>query len=217
MTECPAWQPRYRVRRIGPTAGGVPWDRAEALREFRFPWEERPTPKTEFRALWDGEHLFFRFDCEDSDLVLGDGADAREKVMGSDRAELFFARDLTLDPYYALEVDPRGEVLAYEARYYRRMNWAWTFRGLQVRGEITGGGYCVEGSIPLATLRELGVLRPGEGTMMAGVFRAEFSRRGEGICQGWMSWVDPGTGKPDFHVPAAFGLFELVERTRGGG
>lgn len=209
MTDPLASLPRYRVRNV-PACAAVPaWSDAVVLREFRFPWENRSAPATEFRALWDGARLFFRFDCEDGDLVLGEGRDAKEKVMGSDRAEVFFARDLALDPYYALEMDPRGEVLAYEARYYRRMNWEWSFPGLEVRAEIRRTGYVVEGSIPLATLRELGVLRAGEAALLAGVFRAEFHHQGEAVHPGWMSWVDPRTEKPDFHVPAAFGRFEL--------
>ena len=38
-------------------------------------------------------------------------ADAMEKVIGSDRVEIFFAPELDLQPYYCLEMDPRGEVL----------------------------------------------------------------------------------------------------------
>lgn len=202
---------RYQVRKVPQGPGDPPWSRAVVLADFRFPWENRAAPRTEFRALWDGERLCFRFDCEDADLVLAEGRDAKEKVMGSDRAEVFFARDLALDPYYALEIDPRGEVLAYEARFYRRMNWDWTFPGLRVRAEIRGAGYCVEAAIPLAGLRELGVLQVGKSTLLAGVFRAEFRQEDGEVQPGWMSWVDPRTDKPDFHVPAAFGLFELEE------
>lgn len=238
---------RYSVHRNPGGAGArMEWECAEVLRDFRFPWEDRAAPGTEFRALWDEIWFRFRFVCEDGDLVLGEGSDAREKVMGSDRAEIFFARDLALDPYFALEVDPRGEVLDYEARHYRRMNWEWTFPGLEVKAGIRAGGYEVEGGIPLAVLRDLGVLhpgsgmgcgdlaqsagregelpgphllglgqRPGERSMLAGIFRAEFHREGAGIHQGWMSWVDPGTERPDFHVPGAFGLLDLVGEKDG--
>ena len=29
----------------------------------------------------------------------------------------------------------------------------------------------------------------------------------DGIVQDWISWIHPGTQKPDFHVPASFGTF----------
>ncbi|MCB1237964.1 MAG: carbohydrate-binding family 9-like protein [Verrucomicrobiae bacterium] len=203
--------PRYRVRNCHGFFADVPWETADVLANFAFPWEDRPAPRTEFRALWDAECLLFRFDCEDDDLVLADGADAKEKVIGSDRAEIFFAPDLSLDPYFALEMDPRGEVLDYEARHHRRMNWDWTFPHLTLRAEIAGAGYTVKGTIPLQTLRDLHVLKPGASEFFAGVFRAEFSHRDDGdVHQGWMAWVDPKTETPDFHVPSAFGVFELV-------
>ena len=100
----------YVVHRCPP--GLVSWESAAVLRDFRFPWEMRPAPATEFRALHDGTQVHFRFDCDDMDLVLAAG-DARERVLGSDRVELFFAADARLDPYHCFEMEPRGGVLAY--------------------------------------------------------------------------------------------------------
>jgi len=92
--------------------GGDPgWQSAHVLTDFSFPWTKRTPPATEFRALWNGQHLYFRFDVTDTDVVLGEGADAMEKVIGSDRVEIFFSTGPKLNPYYAIEVDPRGEIL----------------------------------------------------------------------------------------------------------
>ena len=77
----------------------------------------------------------------------------------------------------------------------------------------TATGYVVEGSIPHETFKALGLpsLVAGE-RMQVGVFRAEFSRGGDGrIVEEWISWVRPGTEKPDFHVSSAFGWFERGE------
>ena len=203
---------RYRVHSAA-DATALDWSDAECLTDFTFPWEERPAPLTEFRALWTDSALHFRFDCEDDDIVLAAGADDDEKVMGSDRVEIFLAPDLGLSPYYGLEMDPRGAVLAYEARYHRRFNWDWRCEGLALTAAIDGDRYRVEGSIPLATLRSLGVWEPGNTEFHAGVYRAEFSHTPEGeVHQGWMAWVDPGTETPDFHLPASFGVFELAGR-----
>lgn len=186
------------------------WSQAEALTDFIFPWENKEAPKTEFRALWDKTHLHFRFDCQDEDLVLPDGPTAKDRVIDSDRVEIFFAPDLSLKPYFCLEMSPRGDVLAYEARFYREMNWDWHCEGLQIDAQIDNNHYTVSGCIPLDTLRQLKVLRSRE--MHAGIYRAEFHHKSDGsVHSGWMPWVNPHTERPDFHVPASFGVLELVD------
>ena len=113
----------YQVRRT--TGAALDWSTAALLDDFTFPWEQSAVPRTEFRALCDDEQLHFRFECVDQDLVLAEGATARERVEGSDRVELFVTPALTLDPYYCLELDPRGEVHDYRCRTYRQFDWDW--------------------------------------------------------------------------------------------
>jgi hypothetical protein len=48
---------RYHVQ------NAMNWPEAVLLTDFTFPWEDRPTPKTEFRAMHDEEMFRFRFDC----------------------------------------------------------------------------------------------------------------------------------------------------------
>jgi hypothetical protein len=44
-----------------------------------------------------------------------------------------------------------------------------------------------------------------------GVYRAEFSHLPSGgVHFGWLSWLQPITEKPDFHVPSSFGVWELL-------
>jgi hypothetical protein len=199
---------RYHVRSSASSI--LEWSHAETLANFIFPWENREAPKTEFRALWDETLLHFRFDCLDEDLVLPDGPTAKDRVIDSDRVEIFFAPDLSLKPYFCLEMSPRGDVLAYEARFYREMNWDWHCEGLQLAAQIDNNHYTVSGSIPLDTLRQLKVLRSRE--MHAGIYRAEFHHMADGtVHSGWMPWVNPNTERPDFHVPDSFGVLELVD------
>lgn len=190
------------------------WQLAHALTDFTFPWSKRLPPATEFRALWDAQQFYFRYDVADSDVVLGDGADAMQNVIGSDRVEIFFSTGPQLNPYYGVEIDPRGEVLDYEARFHRQMNWQWTCEDLQVATSLTDRGYIVEGRLPLTTFRKLGcVHQDASGEyLIAGLYRAEFSSpaaAGEPVIEDWMSWVDPQVSQPDFHVPTSFGTIRL--------
>lgn len=200
---------RYAVHRL--TNPEPDWSAAEVLTDFVFPWETTVPPLTEFRALWGEESLHFRFDCADDDLVVADGLTAKDRVIGSDRVELFLAPDLSLNPYYCFEIDPRGDVLAYRARFHRLMDWEWSCDALQVlSAQMDRNRYRVEGTLRLETLRDLNVLKPGSHEFFAGVYRAEFSHKPDGLVHmGWMPWVNPNTENPDFHVPASFGVFEL--------
>jgi hypothetical protein len=191
-------------------AGRPGWASAKVLSDFRFPWEERAAPVTEFRALHDGTHLFFRFDCADDNLVLAEGATEKERVLGSDRVELFFAADARLDPYHCFEMEPRGGVLAYRGRFHRRFDWDWQGPDPCLQTCLGEKQYRVEGRLPLAELRAWGVLRPGSRELLVGVHRAEFARLADGTVRpGWMTWAAPSTDRPDFHVPEAFGVLEL--------
>ncbi|MEN3943772.1 carbohydrate-binding family 9-like protein [Prosthecobacter sp. SYSU 5D2] len=201
--------PTYQVHRIGHP--GFEWNHVVQITDFTFPWETTPAPQTCFRAAWNEENLIFRFDCVDEDLVLGEGETLKDRVLGSDRVEIFFAPDLSLNPYYAFEISPHGEVLAYRARHYRQYDWEWTCPELVVEAKIDGKDYQVQGTLPMAVLRDLDILKPGATEFFAGVFRAEFSHKPDGgIHSGWMPWVNPQTERPDFHVPSAFGVFELL-------
>jgi hypothetical protein len=201
---------RYHLHRMTTTAPD--WTQAEVLTDFSFPWENREAPVTEFRALWDDEYLHFRFDCIDHDLVLGQGVTVKERVLDSDRVEIFLTPDLSLTPYYCFEMSPRGEVLTYRARHHRQFDWDWTCPDFQLSGSIDSPRYRVEGRLPLTMLREWGVIKTGTRDFFAGVYRGEFSHRPDGSIQpGWMPWVNPQTGRPDFHVPESFGVFEMLE------
>ncbi len=196
--------------------GGDPgWQLAHVLTDFSFPWTKRTPPATEFRALWNEQHLYFRFDVTDADVVLGEGANAMEKVIGSDRVEIFFSTGPDLNPYYGIEIDPRGEVLDYEATYHRNLNFEWSCDGLVTQSSLNDFGYVAEGLIPIATLRKLGCLHQDEAGqyLLAGLYRAEFSRSpdGESVIEDWMSWVDPEVASPDFHVPSSFGTIRWVQ------
>ncbi|NLS98256.1 MAG: endoxylanase [Planctomycetaceae bacterium] len=183
------------------------WEQANLETGFAFPWENRPVPRTEFRALFDDWALYFAFRADDDDVVLAEDYQGKEDVVREDRVELFFALDDELANYYCLEIDPLGRVLDYHANYYRRFDRSWACPGLDVTGRRTEEGYRVEGLIPLRSLQLLGFPALDSGRPIKfGIYRAEFSHtEGSGWSESWISWVDPQTAEPDFHVPASFG------------
>ncbi len=179
---------------------------------FSFPWRERKTPRTAMCCVCDGKRLLFAYECDDSDLVLRGVVPADEMTAAQgDRVELFFAKDAELKEYYGLEMNPAGNVLAYRASFYRKYDRSWDCPGLVLAAATHGGGYVVEGSIPLTTLTELcgADLSKGE-PLRVGAFRAEYSHiEGDAPEEAWISWVRPKAETPDFHIPSAFGTFRL--------
>ncbi len=209
----------YRVQKHAPTppltgrADDPAWQAAEALTDFRFPWQERPAPATAFRALWNEEFLSFQFVVHDDDIVLGEGETQEQAVLGSDRVELFFAADPDLQHYYTLEMDPRAWVFDAHGSQYRKIDSAWDWPGLELAASLTDDGYILEGRIPMASFAELDLWQDGERRRLrCGVFRAEFGHEAGGsVRQNWISWIMPDSPKPDFHIPSAFGQWELVD------
>jgi hypothetical protein len=207
------------------------WSGAHVEKRFVFPWKNTAAPSTEFRALCDDANLYFSFCVHDDDIVvLGELSDEQDAVF-EDRVELYFSRDDQLQTYYCLEIDSRGRVFDYRGSYYRRLEPAWQLAGLETKASTREDGYVVEGRIRLASLQELGFprLRPG-AKIRCGLYRAEFrpdrsgrpvdrsasihnlGRQVEGSppIESWISWVDPQTEQPDFHVPSSLGWLEIV-------
>jgi len=189
------------------------WDKANITNDFSYPWEEQTPPKTSFRALYDDDYFYFRFDVEDNNVLTHVSEDHKMEVVDSDRVEIFFRQDEKLNPYYCLEMDARGRVLDYVTRYYRDFDYEWQWPGtdnLSVKASETNEGYVVEGAISLASLKELGLLK--NNVMEAGLYR--------GYCMHlpnpdselrWISWVNPEVEEPDFHIPSSFGKLKLEQ------
>lgn len=209
----------YTVRSVEPATitidgvvGDSEWPVDAWERGFSFPWLTRKTPRTEMCCVCDGERLLFAFQCDESDLVLrGAVPEDESTVAQGDRVEMFFAKDAALQEYYCFEMSPAGTVLDYRASFYRKFDHSWECPGLVLRASTHRGGYVVEGSIPLTTLKEMcgADLLRGE-PIRVGAFRAEYSHReDEAPEEAWISWNDPKVEKADFHIPSALGTFRL--------
>jgi len=224
------WRPAARIELDG-RAVEADWKLAAVERSFTFPWKQAPAPETEFRALCTEEFLYFTFRVHDEDIVVLDRLQDEEDAVFEDRVEMYFSCDERMQNYYCLEVDSRGRAFDYRGTFYRQLEPAWNWPGLETKASPLERGYVVEGRIPRASFPALGfpALRPGV-KIRCGLFRAEFShdrsgrpveqrdsihnrgRRLDGPppIQEWMAWVDPRTEEPDFHVPSSLGWLEIV-------
>ena len=193
-------------------ATGPNWSIVQKMDDFSYPWRSEIPPATIFQSAWDDRNFYFRFEVTDHNILTYRDTDHKEEVIYSDRVEIFFKKDDQMSPYFCLEMDAIGRVLDYEAHFYRKVdfNWTWPDNGLSVTSSRLANGYVVEGSISLSSLKTLGIL-DGQ-RMLAGIFRGEcVSLKDKNADLKWISWVDPGTEKPDFHVPSAFGVIDLKE------
>ena len=113
--------------------------------------------------------------------------------------------------YYGVEIDPQGRVHDYSIEYYRHFDGTWNLEGLDSAGVATDDGYIVEGKVPMASLQDLDLIH--DNVMRAGVYRAEFSLPAEDgeLVQEWISWIDPKTEAPDYHVDSSFGEFRFLQ------
>ncbi len=219
MITSKTYEARY-VPRANITPDGMltepAWEHANLETAFTFPWEQRSPPDTEFRAVYDTDALYFSFRVTDDDVVLAERFRTKMDVIVEDRVELFFARDERLAEYYCLEIDPLGRVLDYRASYHREFDFSWSFPELNAVGTLVPGGYTVAGRIPWAALQSLGFPPPSShNAIKFGIYRAEFRHAQEGQREGqgseeWISWVDPQTEEPDFHVPESFGYLKMA-------
>jgi hypothetical protein len=228
----------YQVRhlsaaaiRVNGRADSPDWLKARVERRFTFPWKRAAAPATEFRALCDDRHFYFAFRVHDDDIVVLDKLRDKQDVVFEDRVEMFFSRDDQMRDYYCVEIDPRGRAYDYRGSFYRRFDPAWSWPGLETKASPLERGYVVEGRFTLDGFEALGFprLRPGV-KIRCGLYRAEFShdRSGRPVVQRetihnrgrkldgpppleeWISWVDPRTAEPDFHVPSSLGWLEIV-------
>ena len=207
------------------------WSKAVVEKAFFFPWKKAPAPATEFRALCDETYLYFTFRVHDDDIVALERLRDKQEEVFEDRVELYFGRDEQMKDYYCLEVDSKGRAFDYRGSYPRHLDPSWKFEGLETKAAALAQGYEVEGRIPLKTFVALGfpALRPGV-KIRCGLYRAEFSHdrsgrkvepqasihtmglrmKGPPPIEEWLSWVDPKTKEPDFHVPSSMGWMEIV-------
>ncbi len=187
------------------------WDNAVVLRDFSSPWHVQDVDDIEFRAVHDGENLFVSYRVNDSSLRIDTKDDSKKSVDNSDRVELFLRSDKHLDPYYCLEIDPLGRVQDFIARPNRQFdyNWNWPKEDMTIKSYITATCFTVEVAISILSLKKFELIQK-DGTIEAGIYRAKYNQQPNGQFEPtWITWVDPKTETPNFHIASSFGKLKL--------
>lgn len=186
------------------------WASATVLTDFHFPWEpESGLPVISFKALHADHWLYLNFRVEDNNIKMFVDKNEKDEVINGDRVEIFFRIDENLLPYYCLEVDPVGRIYDYKVGHYRKFDteWSWPAEALDVTASRDALGYSVFFAVSKQSLLELGLLKDNE--MEVGLFRGKCVRAAVEPEMRWISWVNPSSPEPDFHIPSSFGKLIL--------
>lgn len=189
----------------------IDWSHARLLNDFVSPWQQAPT-NTIFRALYDDDFFYFRFDVKESNILVYRNQNDEQEVVRSERVEIFFRQDERLDPYFGLEMDASGRVYDYQAHHYRKFEpqWTWPEGQLEVRSKRLTDGYTVMGKVGLESLKTLGLMDGNR--LQAGLYRGRCTQLQGGNAEfHWISWIDPKTEQPDFHVASSFGALVFIK------
>ncbi|MBP8793372.1 MAG: endoxylanase, partial [Lutibacter sp.] len=137
--------------------------------------------------------------------------DSVNSIGNSDRVELFFRTDANLDPYYCLEIDPTPRIMDFKAYPNKNFdfNWNWPKNDIIVKSDIENNFFVVEGAITLASLKKINLLK--DNKIETGIFRAKYNKQDNSTFEPtWISWVNPQTETPNFHIASSFGQLILL-------
>lgn len=188
------------------------WEKVNELTQFKDYWSTDSAPFTSFKALWSETHVYFLFRAMDAGIIFKKTGLEEKDAVESDRVEIFFKADDGMNPYYSLEMDALGRVLDTKGQFYRKIDvdWNWPEGHLIVKASIDERGYWVEGAISLKSLRYLGMYQ-NDGILKAGLYRGEYTSSVDGSTKPrWLSWINPKSERPDFHIPSSFGTLKLM-------
>lgn len=187
------------------------WEKANCLTDFCSPWKTDSFSKIEFKALHDSENFYFNFRVFDTDIYVDQKDNSFASIGNSDRVELFFRTNESLNPYYCLEIDTSGRIMDFKALPEKDFDfsWKWPKNDIEVKTLKDETSFIVEGRISIQSLKDLNLIQ--NNTIEAGVFRAKFSLvENLQYEPTWISWVNPITETSNFHIASSFGKFVLM-------
>jgi len=186
------------------------WSKAKVLTDFCSPWDDTIIDNIEFKALWNKNSFFFCFKVNDTRVHIDTTDNTKNSINNSDRVELFFRTSEALNPYYCLEIDPTPRLMDFKAQPNKKFDfdWNWPSKDIEVKSSINENFFIVEGAISIASLRKLDLIN--DGKIETGLYRAKYYKQNDGSYNPtWMSWVNPNTDLPNFHIASSFGVLQL--------
>ncbi|MFY9751146.1 MAG: carbohydrate-binding family 9-like protein [Candidatus Acidiferrales bacterium] len=186
-----------------------------------------PGHGTTILSRWTEKNLYFLFVCPYQDLYLKENPDTvaeTNKLWNWDVAEVFIGSNFAdIQRYKEFEMSPQGEWLDLDINLANRNDSDWTWNsGFEVSARIDRAKKIWYGAmrIPFAAIAPsaasgLAVASSSSAAQTAprsGMrFRVNFYRsQGPPAAQKRIAWQ--ATERDTFHVPAAFGILELVGR-----
>ena len=188
------------------------WKQSEVLTHFCSPWDDEEHSKIEFRALWDNENLYFSFTVFDTNIHIDTKDNGIDSIGNSDRVELFFRPNNSLNPYYCLEIDTAARIMDFIAYPDKNFdfNWNWPKKDILVKSSINDVSFTVEGVISIDSLTQFNLIK--ENKIETGLFRAKYnSEDNVNFEPTWISWINPNTANPNFHIDSSFGVLQLMD------
>ncbi|MCD0465916.1 carbohydrate-binding family 9-like protein [Flavobacterium sp. ENC] len=198
------------ILQINGLADNPLWQQAEVLTDFSSPWDNAEPEKIEFRALWDLKNIYFSYTVYDTNIHIDRKDDSVDSIGESDRIEIFFRTDETLNPYYCLEIDPTPRIMDFKASPAKKFDfdWNWPKNDIVIKSHIKEEYFVVEIAISIQSLMNFNLIKGR--TIEAGLFRAKYKKQQNNLFEPtWISWVDPDTETPNFHVASSFGTLTL--------
>ncbi len=187
------------------------WQKAVILTDFVSHWDNAKQEKIEFRALWDTQNIYFYYRVNDANVHIDKRSDGIESIGESDRVEIFFRTDAALNPYYCLEIDPTPRIMDFIAYPDRKFDfdWNWPKKDLTVKSNIQQDYFVVEIAISIQSLKDFKLIQ--NNCIQAGLYRAKYKKQENNQLEPtWISWINPNTVTPDFHISSSFGVLDLV-------
>ena len=136
-------------------------------------------PKTTWRILWDHTHLYFAFECEDTDLAAKNWK-RDDTVYSDDCVEMFILPEFRFRTYWELVISPSGSVFdSVECKHVDKwgaildpsQNMTGLKFAIDVRGTLNqpgdiDEGYTVEVAVPFAELPGYNRIKPDAGSRL---------------------------------------------------
>ncbi|MEO6173940.1 MAG: carbohydrate-binding family 9-like protein [Flavobacterium circumlabens] len=199
------------ILQINGLADNPLWQQAELLTDFSSPWDNAEPEKIEFRALWDLKNIYFSYTVYDTNIHIDRKDDSVDSIGESDRVEIFFRTDENLNPYYCLEIDPTPRIMDFKASPAKKFDfdWNWPKNDIVIKSHIKEEYFVVEIAISIQSLKNFHLIK--DNSIEAGIYRAKYIKAANNLFEPiWISWVNPNTETPNFHIASSFGTLTLI-------